>query len=132
MTPRLYASAAYLDRHGAPRTPADLARHQCLVGAPTGEFQWVLRSDTREERVQVSGKVAASDSGMIRSLVRAGVGVGPLLKFEAGEASGDRIVHVLERWSLPQVPLVALLPTRKVPARVRAFLDFIRPNLQEC
>ncbi|CUK13033.1 D-malate degradation protein R [Achromobacter sp. 2789STDY5608615] len=132
MTPRLYASAAYLDRHGAPRTPADLARHQCLVGAPTGEFQWVLRSDTREERVQVSGKVAASDSGMIRSLVRAGVGVGPLLKFEAGEASGDRIVHVLERWSLPQVPLVALLPTRQAPARVRAFLDFIRPNLQEC
>ncbi|AMG35901.2 LysR family transcriptional regulator [Achromobacter xylosoxidans] len=133
MTPRLYASVDYLDRHGAPRTPADLARHQCLVGAPTGEFQWVLRSDAREERVRVSGKVAANDSGMIRSLVRAGVGIGPLLKFEAGGASGgDKIAHVLERWSLPRVPLVALLPTRKVPARVRAFLDFIRPNLQDC
>ena len=133
MTPRLYASVDYLDRHGAPRTPADLARHQCLVGAPTGEFQWVLRSEAREERVRVSGKVAANDSGMIRSLVRAGVGIGPLLKFEAGGASGgDKIAHVLERWSLPPVPLVALLPTRKVPARVRAFLDFIRPNLQDC
>lgn len=133
MTPRLYASVDYLDRHGAPRTPADLARHQCLVGAPTGEFQWVLRSEAREERVRVSGKVAANDSGMIRSLVRAGVGIGPLLKFEAGGASGgDKIAHVLERWSLPRVPLVALLPTRKVPARVRAFLDFIRPNLQDC
>ncbi len=133
MTPRLYASVDYLDRYGAPRTPADLARHQCLVGAPTGEFQWVLRSEAREERVRVSGKVAANDSGMIRSLVRAGVGIGPLLKFEAGGASGgDKIAHVLERWSLPRVPLVALLPTRKVPARVRAFLDFIRPNLQDC
>lgn len=133
MTPRLYASVDYLDRHGAPRTPADLARHQCLVGAPTGEFQWVLRSEAREERVRVSGKVAANDSGMIRSLVRAGVGIGPLLKFEAGGASGgDKIARVLERWSLPRVPLVALLPTRKVPARVRAFLDFIRPDLQDC
>lgn len=133
MTPRLYASVDYLDRHGAPRTPADLAKHQCLVGAPTGEFQWVLRSEAREERVRVSGKVAANDSGMIRSLVRAGVGIGPLLKFEAGGASGgDKIAHVLERWSLPRVPLVALLPTRKVPARVRAFLDFIRPDLQDC
>ena len=83
--------------------------------------------------MRVSGKVAANDSGMIRSLVRAGVGIGPLLKFEAGGASGgDKIAHVLERWSLPRVPLVALLPTRKVPARVRAFLDFIRPNLQDC
>ncbi len=85
------------------------------------------------ERIRVSGKVAANDSGMIRSLVRAGIGIGPLMKFEAGKAGGDDgIAHVLRQWSLPPVPLVALLPTRKVPARVRAFLDFIHPYLQDC
>ncbi|MGE8615305.1 MAG: LysR substrate-binding domain-containing protein [Achromobacter veterisilvae] len=133
MTPRLYASADYLDKHGVPCSPADLARHQCLIGTPRGEFEWVLRSGARVERIRVSGKVAANDSGMIRSLVRAGIGIGPLMKFEAAKAGGgDKIAQVLGQWSLPPVPLVALLPTRKVPARVRAFLDFIHPNLQDC
>ncbi len=133
MTPHLYASVDYLDRHRAPRSPADLARHQCLAGARRGEFEWVLRSGARVDRVRVSGKVAANDSSMIRSLVRAGIGIGPLMKFEAGKAGGDdKISQVLRQWSLLPVPLVALLPSRKVPARVKAFLDFIHPYLQDC
>lgn len=88
MTPRLYASTDYLNKHGMPCSPADLAAHQCLAGAPGGEFEWVLRSGVRVERVRVAGKVAANDSGMIRSLVRAGIGIGPLMKFEAANAGG--------------------------------------------
>ncbi|MNT97317.1 hypothetical protein D3C72_2396150 [compost metagenome] len=56
------------------------------------------------------------------------------MEFEAGKIGGssNKFARVLRQWSMPQVPLVALLPTRKVPARVRAFLDFIHPNLQDC
>lgn len=133
MTPRLYASAAYIARHGPPGSPTELTGHQCLVGALSGECEWELRSGVRVERIRVSGKVAASDSGIIGALLSEGLGIGPLMNFEAAQIGrGQRpLTPVMREWALPQVPLFALLPARTVPARVRAFLDFIYPHLQE-
>ena len=81
----------------------------------------------------MSGKVAASDSGIIGALLSEGLGIGPLMNFEAAQIGrGQRpLTPVMREWALPQVPLFALLPARTVPARVRAFLDFIYPHLQE-
>jgi hypothetical protein len=40
-------------------------------------------------------------------------------------------MRVLPNWSLTPLPLFALLPSRTVPVKTRAFLDFIQPRLND-
>ncbi|MGE4438673.1 MAG: hypothetical protein AB7E38_20370, partial [Achromobacter sp.] len=42
-----------------------------------------------------------------------------------------RLVRVLPDWSLTPLPLFALLPSRMLPAKTKAFLDFIQPRLSD-
>ncbi|ARP88652.1 LysR family transcriptional regulator [Bordetella genomosp. 9] len=133
MMPReLYASPRYLARRGTPRTPADLASHECLRNSHTDDRSvWELRNGSQVERVVVSGKMAASHSGVQARLAASGLGIAPVPVFDmmrqAVKSAG--LVPVLPGWSLAPVPLYALLPTQTIPAKTRAFLSFIEPRL---
>ncbi|WP_459616767.1 LysR family transcriptional regulator [Bordetella sp. 2513F-2] len=134
MSQHLYASPAYLERYGEPRTPADLTHHECLRTAMSELMSyWVLHSGDKVERVRVSGRLAANNIGMMGRLAARGLGITPLLVFDAMERAVQRsgLVRVLPEWTLTPVPLFALLPSRMVPAKTRAFLDFIQPRLGE-
>lgn len=134
MTQHLYASPAYLERYGEPRTPSDLSHHECLRPAMTDVMSyWVLHSGEKVERVQVSGRLAANNVGMLGRLASQGLGITPLLVFEAMERAITQsgLVRVLPDWALTPLPLFALLPSRMIPAKTRAFLDFIQPRLNE-
>jgi DNA-binding transcriptional LysR family regulator len=135
MDHRLYASNDYLARHGQPLTPADLSHHDCLR-FPSGEGNssyWMLHSGERVARVQVFGRLIANSIGILARLAGRGMGIVPLPVFPTMEKAIARVglVRVLPDWSLTPVPLFALLPSRTVPAKTRAFLDFIQPKLNE-
>lgn len=131
----LYASQDYLARHGQPLTPADLSHHDCLR-FPASEgpsSDWMLHSGERVARVSVFGRLIANNMGMLARLAARGMGIVPLPVFHTMEKAiaGIGLVRVLPDWSLTPVPLFALLPSRTIPAKTRAFLDFIQPRLQE-
>jgi DNA-binding transcriptional LysR family regulator len=135
MSQQLYASQDYLARHGAPRIPSDLTHHDCLR-FPSGEGNssyWMLHSGERVVRVQVFGRLIANNMGMLARLASIGMGIVPLPVFDAMEKAIARagLVRVLHDWSLTPMPLFALLPSRTIPAKTRAFLDFIQPRLNE-
>lgn len=132
MEHRLYASSQYLKLHGTPRIPSDLTHHECLRPAMSDAFShWTLHSGDKTERIAVSGRVAANNVGMLSSLANQGMGIAPLLHFEPiGHPIANKdLVLVLPEWRLTPVPLFALLPSRMIPAKTRAFLDFIQPRL---
>jgi DNA-binding transcriptional LysR family regulator len=134
MAHQLYAAPSYLSRYGEPRTPADLSHHECL--RPTvGDASsfWMLHSGERVERVQVLGRLAANNMAMLGRLASHGMGIVPLPVFDAMEHAIGRagLVRVLPDWNLTPIPLFALLPSRTIPAKTRAFLDFIKPRLNE-
>ncbi|MBV7484479.1 LysR family transcriptional regulator [Bordetella sp. BOR01] len=134
MEHRLYASPQYLARHGVPRSPADLGHHECLRMAMSEAFSyWVLHSGEKVERVVASGRLAANNVGILSRLASQGLGIAPLplLVFDpAGQPIRSKgLVPVLPDWSLTPIPLFALLPSRTIPAKTRAFLDFIQPRL---
>ncbi len=124
----LCASPAYLERRGTPRRPEDLRKHDCVVFpalAPKG--RWTLRRRERKYSVDVSGVVETDDMDAARAAVAAGMGIGILPAYMAGDALRQgRLVPLLRQ--LRVVPESAIylvyLPNRTLPSRVRALIDF--------
>ena len=44
---------------------------------------------------------------------------------------GGGLVRVLPDWSFAPMPMVALFPSRMMPARARVFIDFIKERLAD-
>src|SRR3954471_3009031 len=118
------ASKAYLDAHGTPRRPADLAGHQALV---YGNEQWRFRVGGRWEAVRVRTRMRTNNGEMLRAGARAGLGICLLPSFIAAPAIEDGSVEVILRdFPLEEGALHAVMPPgRAVTARVRALVDFL-------
>ncbi|WP_322997817.1 LysR family transcriptional regulator [Castellaniella sp.] len=125
----LYASGEYLRRHGVPAEPADLSGHQCLRASASREDSlWKLLSSGGEERqVRVDGRIAVNHVMMLRYMVERHMGIVPL-SVPPDQRKGS-LVRVLPDWSFEAIPMVALFPSRMMPARARALLDFLNEQL---
>src|SRR5580704_11057049 len=70
------AAPSYLARHGTPRRPEDLARHNCIVSAERAYFnRWPFRIDGQVSEIEVSGRVAVSEGEMQMHLALQGIGI---------------------------------------------------------
>ncbi len=129
---RLVAAPRYLERHGRPSTPADLAAHACLVhrGLDT-RATWVLRRGEVAHPVEVDGRLCADNSAALASWAEAGLGIALLADWLVDEAiAAGRLEALLPDHALPPAPVRAVWPaTRYVPTRVRAFVDFLAERL---
>ena len=68
--------------------------------------------------------------GITRLVVQAGAGIALLPeKLCRQDVEEGLLVHLLEGWSAPSVPAYALMATRLMPAKTRAFLDYVEANL---
>ena len=126
----LYASPRYLDRHGAPASPAELAAHRCVVFRGDGLVKtWRLRDGGSDEAidVEIRARLGGDDFTYLRGVVGAGGGIAllPRLVCTKDEAAG-RLVRVLPRVSAKGATLYVLYPSAAhVPARVTAFRDVV-------
>lgn len=125
----LYAAPAWLQAHGAPRTPADVPPEACLhLG---GETHWLLESDAGQRvRVPLAGRITATDPGLLQALTAQGMGIALLPAMFAASGATAHLRPVLPGWHAAPVPICALTATRLLPARVRCFLDFLREAAQ--
>ena len=123
------ASPEYLRRHPAPRTPRDLAQHNCITFDRAGRRHraWRFCRDGQWTEVRVDGDRSADDASLAREWALAGRGV--ILKSEIDQRrdlDSGALVPLLTDWQTEPYPLHALLPSgRFVPHRVRALLDFL-------
>ena len=128
-SPVCSASPDYLRRHGTPRTPQDLLKHNCITFDRGGRRHraWRFCRDGQWTEVRVDGDRSADDASLAREWALAGAGI--VLKSEIDQrrdlASGA-LVPLLTGWQTEPYPLHALLPSgRFVPNRVRALVDFL-------
>jgi DNA-binding transcriptional LysR family regulator len=123
------AAPDYLARHGTPRTPADLAHHNCLNFTQRTHWNtWPLVEDGEERPVAARGNAGANLGDMLLELARRGLGLVRLAEFHVGEdLRAGRLVPVLEAFRPPaQEPLYLVWQSRKHQSpRVRAFLAFM-------
>lgn len=117
----LWASPAYLQSKGTPKTPADLDKHDCVV-FPRFSAQALRLSDGRS-RVEIkrAGRLAVDDPGTMRILVLQGEGIGLLPDYLARDTP---LVRILPKWTWMSGALSFVYPGQRfVPANVRAFID---------
>jgi DNA-binding transcriptional LysR family regulator len=122
------ASPAYLEKHGTPRHPLDLAGHR-LVGYGHRERAIPLRFHREKEEATVvpAGPLFANNGDIAVPWLVAGGGIAALPDFIAEEALvSGALVRILTDWSLPQSHLHLLSPPSRLrPARVRALSDYL-------
>ena len=124
------ASPAYLDRHGRPQQPGELAHHRLLAPAPRGLR--LVRGNGRPQGgpvLVVPARAALTSPGpeLQQASALAGQGIAVLPSFAVDAALRDgRLERVLPDWHLGELSIWACLPTRRhVAASTRAFLDFL-------
>ena len=129
----LCAAPLYLAKHGTPRVPHDLTRHNC-IGIRQGEEAygvWRLTSgrgrNVTTDAVKTRGSLTTNDGEIAVNWALDGHGI--LLRAEwdvARYLRSGRLVQVLPEYSTPDANIHAVYPQRhQRAARVRAFVDFV-------
>lgn len=122
----LCAAPAYLERHGEPKSIAELARHACLAAA--NQDPWRLEGPDGPVSVRASGPVRTNSSEVVREAVLAGIGIAFRSTWDVGaELRTGSLRLVLPQYrSSRHVAVHAVYPSRRfLPAKVRVFIDFL-------
>lgn len=129
----LCAAPDYLAKHGAPETPEELARHNCLVvaNAPLGP-PWVLTgADGVAHPVKVTGNLRTNSAAVQLEAALGGQGIALEPDFMVEQALKlGRMIHVLPDYETSQIIFrIVYPPGRHLTAKLRAFVDFLVANL---
>jgi DNA-binding transcriptional LysR family regulator len=121
-------SPAYFERHGVPRHPADLRRHNCLLYSylPSAE-EWQFVGPDGPAAVRVSGTLRANNGDALEAAMLTGLGVALQPTFIAGrDLQAGRLVAVMPDYVDESASVYAVYPhSRHLSAKVRAFIDFL-------
>ncbi len=144
------ATPRYLQLHGTPHHPNDLARFDCLAlssdasqtrgwafQVPVGHGKsshasrsQPSRTDDTSEVVYLKpgGPLNCSDGQVLHDWCLAGYGIAWRSSWEVeAEVAGGQLVAVLEAYAAPPNGIYAVVPQRKhLPLRVRLWIDFLR------
>jgi DNA-binding transcriptional LysR family regulator len=123
------AAPVYLREHGAPETPADLARHACLTYEYLPQRNtWRFRDRAGSEHaVRVAGPVHANNGEMLAAAAVEGTGIALEPDFIVGaDLAAGRLVRILANYAPAPTSIYAVYPSRRhLSAKVRAFVDFL-------
>ena len=122
------ASPEYLRTHGTPRTPEELARHNCLL-ASDFSANWEYKGpDGSSGTVRVGGRYVCDNWEVLREWALAGLGVALKSTWDVRRHLEDgSLVSLLPGYSFDtDVAIYAVYPHRRhLPAKTRAFIDFL-------
>ncbi|MDO5288931.1 MAG: LysR substrate-binding domain-containing protein [Pseudomonadota bacterium] len=125
----LCAAPDYVRRRGAPRTPAELAAHDCLVikerDHPFGV--WRLRAGMAEHTAKVTGPLSANNGEMVVQWALDGLGIALRSLWDVGtHLRTGRLVQLLPEWG-QEANVWAVYPSRlQLSAKVRVSVEFLQ------
>lgn len=124
------AAPSYLAQHGTPLHPAELAAHRCIVIGEGLRAEWHFEGAARAS-VRVAAACTTNDGLAAHALALHGAGIVVKSIWDVGDdLLAGRLQRLLPGYSMPAAPLQAILPhSRKLPLRVRVFLDFLQDRL---
>lgn len=122
------AAPAYLERHGRPQTPSDLAAHNTLSYAYASTPKlWRLTGEDGPHDVRVGGSLHANSGDALVAAAVAGLGIICEPDFIVGSALADgRLVRLLDSYDAAKGEIWAVYPShRHLSLKVRLFVDHV-------
>jgi DNA-binding transcriptional LysR family regulator len=125
-----FASPAYLEEHGVPRSLGDLQGHEMIgfASSRTGQvlpLEFTVEGEVRT--VMLSSRITVTNSDSYANLARLGFGLmqAPHYRYVEDLAAG-RLVEVLHEHPPSPTPISVLYPkSRQLSPRVRVFIDWL-------
>jgi DNA-binding transcriptional LysR family regulator len=131
--PRLVvASPGYIARKGTPQTPADLARHDCILGPGlSGRIGWSFTRSGKAVSVTVEGSIKVTSADGVIACAKAGLGIAVASRWMCrAELEAGEVVAILSDYQLDWVELHAVYPGGRRPSlKVRTFSDYLAAQL---
>lgn len=121
---------SYFQKYGTPQTPADLKKHNIILGAPVSATSYwrfkdkVIRIKPRLNTSSISAAIAAA---------KAGWGLTRVLSYQIGPELGDGgLKTILTDYEPDPLPIHIIHPEgRSASAKVRAFVDLARDTIRK-
>lgn len=126
------ASPDYLRRHGVPQHPKDLAQANCVRFLGNTGPWWTFHEAGRAFSVPVSGNLDFNHITPVLDACLAGMGFGTFISYQvAPHLAQGKLQLVLEAFEPPPRPVSVVYPhARLLPARTKAFIEFIKQELR--
>lgn len=128
------ASPDYLARRGAPDSPAALADHDCIAFEGLQRYrEWPFHDANGTQQVTIHPRFSINTADGVVGAAVAGVGIARLLSYQVAASVGSgALVPILTGCGPPPMPVhLVHAAHQQQPLKLRAFLDFVAPRLQQ-
>ncbi|KTC21280.1 LysR family transcriptional regulator [Pseudomonas marginalis ICMP 9505] len=122
------ATPAYLEQHGQPLTPADLAKHTCLLNSHySGREEWLYHQQHELLRVRVSGTFASNHYSLLKKAALSGAGIARLPSYLLhAELADGRLRWLLRDYQTRSMPMYLVHPYQGgLPRRTQVLADYL-------
>ena len=130
----LCASPDYLARRGAPMHPRDLANHDCIAWSALGPTDtWWFRETGADQTFPIHIRMSTTIAESALAAAEAGLGIVQVTSYQAEQAVREgRLVVLLSQFECQSTPVNLVYGTgRLLPVKLRAFIDFAVPRLEQ-
>lgn len=130
----LCAAPSYLEAHGIPLHPRDLASHNCIVLRQNEDTygNWHFNEGDQVHHVRVRGNLSANDGESVLSWALKGHGIAIRAEWDIHHhIKNGSLVRILEDFHLPNADIYAVYAySHHLPARIRLFIDYLTEKIR--
>lgn len=129
----LVASPAYIEKHGAPQRPADIAKHHALAHGDQRSWSFA-RTGGEEEVVRIVSRFGSDSGDLLQHAALQGVGLLRTSEIAVTEdVAAGRLIRLLPDYELAaEAAIWVVYPNAKHPMpRLRALLDHLAEFCRE-
>lgn len=128
----LVASPGFLELHGTPTTPGEVAASRCLLNLNMSpRNRWPFLKDGRREVAEVQGGLQIDNGEALRAALIADAGIGYMpTELVAADVAAGRLVQLLPDWQTLTLPIQLVHPSRRVTRRVAVLMETIAAELR--
>jgi DNA-binding transcriptional LysR family regulator len=127
------ATPGYLKKHGLPKTPADIARHQIIAAtAVSAGSEWTFANGKQKIGVKLNPRILVNTNDGALEAAKDGFGLTRLISYQvASELASGKLKTVLAEYEEAPLPIhVIHREGRHGSAKVRSFVDLAVEKLR--